>query len=379
MGEPTATSSVVRVVASTAFALAASACTKATTNTESDTEPQPAAEPVSRPHAAHSASSSVAAGGPSSSTKPFDVPQLAPLDPLSGPEVEGVPQWEVTRPETCIYRLWETYTEIIGDDLVTGHVLLVTYEATVRMSVDTNVAYTVQVQHVRGVGRRDTYSVKLDSDRPADLRRVTGGADTTLLFDMVMPFALLGHPVTVVVDNDGGLVSVDGGEAVRAEMLALHPPRPRRSPHHQGRVDTLLSDDRLATYLVPLAGVTPLSEPVSRVRDEADYAVQVLTNARAGPAGARYIWEEKQAFGPVDAPSKVPRKAGAATIALAEGRASRTVEQEPGRACFRQAGSSDVRTQRWTGVIDEDEVTLDRKESRIRLWVRSERSSRLSP
>lgn len=328
------------------------------------------------------ASDAPTADGPGAASQPASQPwvnasttfvrQLDFLPPLEGPSPAPPFRWSPPpAAERCIYRLREVLNESIDGRLVAGHQLLMTYELSAR-AAEAGTVYTVTVKHVRAEGRRETYTAKLDSDRPGDRRRIEGGADTTVLFDMVVPFSLLDRPLTMTVGPEGEIIGVTGGEDVRAAMLAVHPPAPRASAHHRGRVATLLADERLAGYLLPLAGLTPTSAPQRAVRDEADYRAHVLRNARVRAAAGVVLWEQKEALGPHDDPSSVPPNPTGPRIALVDGKADITVEQEPGRACFRQAGLHRLTRHRWTGMVDETEVTLDRERQQTRVWVRGD-------
>ena len=305
----------------------------------------------------------------------FKVPDLAPLSPLEGPPAGAVGRWTASNaPESCVVRMREVSATTAEGKATVAYQLLVTYEVNAR-TVEDATAYTVKVRHIRAKGRREDYKTKLDSSRSGDMLRVTGGADTTVLFDVVFPFALLDRTIEIVMAPDGTLRKVTGGDDVREAMMQLHPPKPRRSPYYKGRVDALMSDARLAAYLLPMVGVTATTEPHRSARDDADYAVELLTNGRARPVGAAVLWEQKQAFAPSGTSPSAPPLGDDTSLALVSGQRAVTVEQQPGRACFRQAGSSETRTERWTGVIEEAPVTVERKQERTRLWVRDETSA----
>ena len=298
---------------------------------------------------------------------PFTVPDLEPVAPLTGPSPSPPYAWVAgTEDAACRYRLREVYDESLGDELVAAHQLLVTYDVSAKNEPDGGVAYTVKVGHIRTIARREDYVAKLDSDRSRDLRRVHGGADTMVLFDIVVPFALLERPLSVTIAGDGALRAVEGGDAVRAAMLAMSPPKPRADPAHRQRIDALVSDARLAEYVLPMVGLTPAKAPTSKARDDADYAVRELRNVRTRAQGPAVLWELKSVFAPEkDSPKD-------ASVVLERGQTQVTVEQQPGRACFRQAGSRHERAERWTGVIEDVEVTRTRTKTRTRLWIRSE-------
>ena len=326
------------------------------------------AQPSSAPPGAHPSS---APSGAHQSATDFEIPDITPLPPLTGPAAKANSQWLAPNTDArCRFRMREVLDETTGGQLSAAHQLVVTYDVFARPHDDHATAYTATVRHVRARGRRLEYNTKLDSGRPGDMVRVEGGADTTILFDVVVPFALLDRPLEVIVAPDGRLLSVKGGDAVRKRMLALHPPLPRKSPHYQGRVDVLLSDARLAAYLLPMAGLVPTGGPAEGQRDDADYTAKVLTNTRRRAVGPAVMWEQKQALGEATT-SSVPPLAGGTKVALESGQRSTTVEQVPGQACFRQAGASETRKLEWTGVVDKEEVTLPQQRTLTRLWVQA--------
>jgi len=131
----------------------------------------------------------------------------------------------------------EVRDELTNGQVAAAHQMLVTYDVIAKPG-DTTTTYTATVRHIRAQGRREDYKAKLDSDRVADLRRVHGGADTLVLFDIVVPFALLERPIEVDVKPDGTVAAVRGGDAVRDAMREMLPASPRKSPHHQARIRT---------------------------------------------------------------------------------------------------------------------------------------------
>ena len=315
------------------------------------------------------------ASHPQTKKDDFPIPVVNPLPPLQGAPAEDDGRWSPrAEPQTCRYRMREVLNETLDGSPLAGYQFVVTYDVTAR-KVAKGTAYSINVRHIRGRGRRQDYNTKLDSDRAGDLTRVRGGADTTVIFGVVVPFAWLDQTVEVVLAADGALVEVRGADALRKALLDLHPPAPRKSPFYQGRVDTLLDDARIAAFVLPMAGLQVRSEATTERRDDADYAVRLIKNARRRVVGASVLWEEKQAFAPDEEASSVAAKGQGAKIELLRGSRSVSVEEQPDSACFRQAGLKETRNERWTGVLDEDEVTLPLDRVRTRTWVQAELSN----
>src|SRR5688572_9452074 len=125
---------------------------------------------------------------------------------------------------TCTYELKEVATEALGDQLLAGHNITITYELRAKES-KSPLALEAEVTRVQADAKRDTYTAKLDSLRAGDLLRIQGGADTVVMFEMVIPFAFLGKRVTFELDERGRLRAIQGASEVRKALMELHPPK----------------------------------------------------------------------------------------------------------------------------------------------------------
>lgn len=278
---------------------------------------------------------------------------------------------------TCTYELKEVMTETLGDQIVAGHDVTITYQLEAVKS-DAPIAFDAKVTRIQANAKRESYTAKLDSARGADLTRIRGGADTLVMYEMVTPFALLERTVRLELDERMHLRAVDGGDAVREALLELHPPKPRKSAHYKGRASLSLSDEAIAGYLYPAATIIPKEGPLLSGRQEkkegvtfdlVEYVGAGVEAFRVVARPDRWLVEHKAAFGPSEAESAVPKLAGAvAKTALLQGDLSMTVELQPADPCFRRAGSSFNDRATWHGMVKEVEVDTERKRTITRVW-----------
>lgn len=269
----------------------------------------------------------------------------------------------------CSYVLKDILTGTLGAQLVAGHDAEVRYTLTTKKTETGTLAYTLRVDHVRVEGKREAYTVKLDSSDHGNMVRVRGGADTLLLFDAVLYFAFLGRELTFYVGENGNLTKVEGAPAVREAYLAMHPPRPRDDPHQQARVAVALSDEMLARRFLPFAAVAPPTGPLGPrteppVRGPADWAEYPADSMRA----VRVRWvkddlvvEEKRAFAPTERESTYPPPSGFPKVALLSAQDQSTVAISPGTPCFARAARSFDVQRTWRGIVEEDEITTEQK------------------
>lgn len=270
---------------------------------------------------------------------------------------------------TCEYRLKDILTETLGDQLAAGHQVDVRFTLTTALTETGTLTYTLAVQHVHLEGKREAYSVKLDSNDHGQMVRVRGGADTLLLFDAVLYFALLGQTVVFEVDEAGRLTEVRGGDAVRQAYLAMHPPKPREAPHQRARVYVALSDEALARRFLPGAALVPEQGPLSPrtvppakgPRDFAEYAADMMRAARVRWVGEDLVIEEKRAFGPTDRKSAFPGPTGYPKVGLLSGQDQSTVALAADSPCYRRAATKFEFRQTWQGVLQEDEITTEQR------------------
>lgn len=280
----------------------------------------------------------------------------------------------------CTYELKEVMTETLGDQIVAGHEVTITYQLEAVKS-EAPIAFDAKVTRIVADAKRESYSAKLDSRRGGDMVRIRGGADTLVMYEMVTPFAMLDRTVRLNLDRRGHLRSVEGGDAVRTAFLEIHPPKPRKSSHYQGRAALALSDEAIADYLYPAATIVPKEGPLISGRQEknegvtfdlVEYVGAGIEAFRVVARPDRWLMEHKAGFGPSDAQSAVPKLPNAAAeTALLQGDTSVTVEFEPTNPCFRQAGSAFNDRATWHGMIKEVEANTERKRTITRIWKKT--------
>ncbi len=312
--------------------------------------------------------------------KPPDPPPEAP--PPVPVDVVGAPATftPLTPGAVCTYELKEVMTESLGEQLLAGHEITITYELRARQT-EAPLTFEAEVTRIQADARRETYHAKLDSLRAGDLRRIQGGADTIVMYEMVVPFALLGKRLTIALDARGRIQTLEGGDAVRQAMLALHPPKPRKAPHYVKKVEVALSDDAILGYLLPSAVIVPKDGPLASGRQEtmddqtfdlADYAGRGQEGFRILLRPDRWLIEQKQAFIPVAEVHSVvpPLPHPLSEVTLEKGDHSVTVDFEPQNPCFKTAGSAFNDQAVWTGPIEDVKTTTERTRSITREWVK---------
>jgi hypothetical protein len=308
--------------------------------------------------------------------EPKDEPAAEKVDVVGEP-VTFTP---LTPAAVCTYEMKEVATETLGDQLLAGHEITVTYELAAQERKE-GLAFEANVTRVQTDARRETYSAKLDSLRAGDRMRVQGGADTIVMYEMVLPFAFIGKRVTLELDQRGRFRALQGGDAVRQAMLAMHPPKPRKNPHYQKRVEVALSDEAIAEYLMPSALAIPQEGPFASGRQETsdgltfdliEYGGRGSEGFRLSVRPERWLVEHKRTFARADGVSSaVPQLANAmATVELMGGDRSVTVEFEPTNPCFRRAASAFNDQAVWSGTIEDVKTTTDRKRSITRIWTK---------
>jgi hypothetical protein len=296
-------------------------------------------------------------------------PQAAPTPqapPPASPGPFALPRAEAT----CRYELQDVLTVTLGGQLAAGHEATVTYALAVAPE-DGGLAYTATVERVTLKGKREDYSAKLDSEVQGDMVRVRGGADTLLMFEGILYFALLQRPLTFHVGPAGHLLRVEGAEAVREALLTLHPPKPRQDPHQRAQVAVALSDDGLARRLLPFAALAPqqdtlqpaVSAPAEGQTDFAEYPAKHMIGSRIRWLQGKLLLEEKRAFAPSEGPAKYPARAGFPKEALLRGEDDTTVALTPGDPCFSEAAFRFAVTRSWTGVLQDEELTTEQHRS----------------
>lgn len=265
----------------------------------------------------------------------------------------------------CKYVLKDVLTESLGDQLAAGHTLTVEYTLKTSITETGTLAYALTVDHVKMTGKREDYALKVDSSDYGQMVRVRGGADTLLMFDGVLYFALVGQKIVFEVGENGNLLRVQGGAEARAAYLAMHPKKPRSDHHHQAKVAVALSDDALARRFLPFASLAhwqvklqAQNLPVQKTPiDWAEFPADSMRGARMRWVGDEFVLEEKRAFAPSLRAPKYPAAKGFPKISLRSAQDQTTVGLKKDTPCFTQAATTQEMHRSWTGLLEEAEVT----------------------
>ncbi len=266
---------------------------------------------------------------------------------------------------TCKYVLKDVLTESLGEQLAAGHTLTVEYTLKTSITETGTLAYALTVDHVKMTGKRENFALKIDSSDHGQMVRVRGGADTLLMFDGVLYFALLGQKIVFEIGENGNLLRVQGGAEARAAYLAMHPKKPRSDPYYQAKVAVALSDDALARRFLPFASLAhwqaklqPQSLPLRKeAMDWAEYPAESMRGARMRWVDGQFVIEEKRAFAPSERTPKYTGPRGFPKIALRSAKDETMVGLAEDTPCFTQAATTQEMHRTWTGMIDEAEVT----------------------
>jgi len=306
-------------------------------------------------------------------TKPAEPEPQAPpeLPPPAPTPADAHPGHELPKKAgvKCEYKLQDILTETLGDQLAAGHQADVRFSLTTGITETGTLTYALSVEHVHVEGKREAYSVSLDSDDHGHMVRVRGGADTLLMFDAVLYFALIGQRVVFHVDDAGRLLRVEGGDEIRARYLALHPPKPREAPHQKARVAVALSDEALARRFLPFAaiaprrgGLAPRTIPPTRAEhDFAEYAADVMRAARLRWVEGDLVLEEKRAFAPTRRAPTHPGPTGYPKVGLLSGEDQTTVALPPDTPCFARAATTFSTRRTWQGMLEDEEITTEQR------------------
>ena len=325
-------------------------------------------------------------------------PATAPAPPPSrapdGPPSEVGPPLRFTapaNPATCHYALEEVRTETLGGQATGGHRITAGLRAEVTPATDRKgaaLAVRLTVEHVTAEAKAGGYRLKLDSQRPADQRRVAGGADTLIFFDVIAYFALLGDPVTVFLAPTGVLEGpLTGARDARKRFLKLHPPKPRKDPRQRALVALSLSDRAILERLWPPApempaggiatGARPPARPTSRGYD--DFAAVGHIAHRLSTAGDKSLLEVKAALVPPDRKPElkvaeghaVPARNGSPERKLLGVERSVLVELAPPDPCILRAASQEKLRVAYRGEHEDQEVNAEQVIQTVRILTRS--------
>lgn len=212
-------------------------------------------------------------------------------------------------PATTKLQLSEVMTTKVGDTLVAGHVIEIAYRV-----VTDGVQRILTVERVKSEHRREAYRAKLDSNLPGDLVRVRGGAETSISFEAVAAFALLGQPLRLTLGDNGNVTAIEGGDAVRASMLAMFPPAPRKAPRTKTLIALRLSDSQLLERLWPAGRLLPADGALTTGRrintdtaeDLGDYQISVAQATMLKRDGRALTLISKRINKPSTRPSAAP-------------------------------------------------------------------------
>ncbi len=316
---------------------------------------------------------------PAKSTTGKSVVQAPPTKAPPAPPTVEKGRFKIPKAGTqCTYELKDVQNETLGESALGGHQLTLKYTVTAQAGPADQIKLLIEAKHVESRGRREKYHVRLDSDKRADRVRVAGGAETTLMFEMVSSFALLDQKLEVLLDKNGRLISLKGGDKVRAALLKMFPPKPRESPHAIEKVNTLMSDEALVRYLLPGALLAPPDGELKHHRrtdrefelDLPHYAATGKEATRATLQAHRWLLKGKTAYGPIERKSKVPAAKSGPTIGLLKATIDTTVQFDPENICFSQGGMTHLRIHAWEGFIEERKQKSQQNISRILIWTR---------
>lgn len=279
----------------------------------------------------------------------------------------------------CHYDLKDVGTEELGDQIVSAYNIAVAYEAKVLPQKEAPFAFEIKLNEIKVKGRRQDYNIVLNSADRGHRIRVRGGADTLILYEAVEYFAMLDLSLTIYLDENGRLIRLEGGQAVRDAMLAMHPPKPQKDPHYIAKVKERLSDENLAARLWPSSTMLPKGvelAPTTKAPEEFDeqlseFRIQGLTSFRFRAQNEGLLFERKASFRPSPQPSVVPERTGLPEIKLLNGTEDTTLALSRTTPCFSQAGDSLTLIQAWKGAIDDQVVESQQKIVRTLLWTKS--------
>jgi hypothetical protein len=255
-------------------------------------------------------------------------------------------------PGPVAYSVQEVMSTDVNDLPVAAHKLTVSYT----LFPAEGGAITLTVRRVELEAKRDDYKVKLDSSDAANMIRVRGGADTLVAFESIIPFAMLDLPLSVKVSPSGRYTEIQGGDAIRKAMLAIHPANTGKDPKNRARVEIELSDQRLLEWLLPPAVFFPSDGPLApgrRVNEERNEALESgeITVARATLLGtaqgaalmSRTKWQE--------APAKEPEepKPGETRTTFIGGEGEATMLLSDPHLGFERAGMKVLRSFDYSG------------------------------
>jgi hypothetical protein len=296
-------------------------------------------------------------------------PPPAPSDAGSSPEPPKAQPFAALAPGArCAYEVKEVGTETGRKGLFAAHELRLEYTLTATRAPSGLLGLEARVTRVRGKARRDAYDAELDSDRRGDRLRVQGGADTQVLTELVVPFALLDLPLRFNLDASGRRVALEGGEAARARLRAMFPPAPRERPETARRIEEVLGDEALTLLLVPNAALLDGAPVVHRQVREAQVETTLLGLAVRGRAAVRPSLKGSDLFleyrANLVAAAPAPPVPTVRTLLDAE--RSATVRVTPPDPCPAEAGTSEKAS--LLEPIGEEVEALERLVTR--LWTR---------
>ena len=294
-----------------------------------------------------------------------DAPTPAPPFTLDAPPAGAV----------CTYRVQDHLTDSMGGDVLAASETEIDYVLR-SMRADSALVLEAQVERVAARGRREDTKFDLDSDRPGDVRRVSGGADATIEPEMVAWFALVGVPIRIHLDERGHVLRVEGGDAARTRFLSYHAPVPRKSKHYSQKAQVRLADGDLVARFLPYAGLVyeegdltegrEATDEIERVHP--DFTVKVMQGRRVRTKGKRIFWDELLTFAPSEKPHSVPPLEHGPKQKYLRGNGRTTVALQAKSPCFLQAARSVRHELVWSGTIRGADVDVERHHTLTRQW-----------
>ncbi len=234
---------------------------------------------------------------------------------------------------------------------------------------------TIRVHHVKAHARRENYQAKLDSDRPGDLVRIKGGADTLIMYPMVQAFSLYQLPLETQRRNHLLQPFQNAGAAADA-LMSYHPSIPRKQSFHQQKVALTHGSKQLLNYLFPASQLLPESGVVTAGYKEKQPLIihQPGYSAKGFRAVSAQKWRDSlllQAKGgasPIKTQLAQPK--GNDSEKLLELVDELSVQLKPDQLCFEQAAQSTTLKTEWRGPIEGVVSTQNKTKVRTLIWRR---------
>ena len=293
------------------------------------------------------------------------------------------------KPTVCRYELEEVRTETLGGEGSAGHRIALTMKAELMPAQPKGpLRVKLTVEKVTAEAKTEGYRLQLDSTLPGHQRRIAGGSDTLVFFDVMSYFALLEESITASLLPTGALDGIlEGADGVRARFLKLHPQKPRKSPRQRALVELSLSDRGILERLWPhalelprkgiISGTTPPPTPTYRAYD--DFPAVGRSARRLSTIEGRSLFELKTVLGPTSSVPKVdrallpeiPSREGLPRRRLLAVERTLLTELTPPDLCFVRAASDEELKVAYEGEREEGPINVEQVVRTVRIWTKS--------